>query len=393
MSEIKDVNKLVIKNSATIELERRKGFVNILLQGNPNLYRAWVERNNKIVIDISGESTEYNLDTETPDYIEIVKNQSDNKYYINFVGSITGDGNLVSDDITFSQEGDNTKLTIKSSKFVSTSKIQSGTPDYLYVNVNENGNVSIGVKQELLTKLELFNDIILPNAMKAIITYDSEDSTYNSIQFEMTKPNGTTEIVNTNVLYNYLTQNNGSVSVVFNQKVGTIVTTTYFDSIICAREAGGAKYIAIYFIDDSNDGGYILWKVSYNTLNNTLNIENEEINNLYVNLLVSYDEDDSSYNSIQFQLVTKEGSRTINKSNFYKYAIVNNVPVKVTLSERYLNIVNTEQIDSIVRYQEVGGIKYYTIFCISSVTNGFKIYGFTFNGSTDTIDFTSKSIV
>ena len=153
LSEIKDVNKLVIKNSATIELERRKGFVNILLQGNPNLYRAWVERNNKIVIDISGESTEYNLDTETPDYIEIVKNQSDNKYYINFVGSITGDGNLVSDDITFSQEGDNTRLTIKSSKFVSTSKIKSGTPDYLYVNVDEGGNVRVGLTQNVIDSL------------------------------------------------------------------------------------------------------------------------------------------------------------------------------------------------------------------------------------------------
>ena len=160
MSEIKDVNKLVIKNSATIELERRKGFVNILLQGNPNLYRAWVERNNKIVIDISGESTEYNLDTETPDYIEIVKNQSDNKYYINFVGSITGDGNLVSDDITFSQEGDNTRLTIKSSKFVSTSKIKSGTPDSLYVNVDESGNVRIGLTQDVLQTLYHLNEWI-----------------------------------------------------------------------------------------------------------------------------------------------------------------------------------------------------------------------------------------
>lgn len=176
MSEIKDKNKLVIKNSATIELERRKGFVNILLQGNPNLYRAWVERNNKIVIDISGESTEYNLDTETPDYIEIVKNQSDNKYYINFIGSITGDGNLVSDDITFSQEGDNTRLTIKSSKFVSTSKIQSGTPDYLYVNVDESGNVRVGLTQDTIQALlSISQSVRVIEANNSAVTATQDD--------------------------------------------------------------------------------------------------------------------------------------------------------------------------------------------------------------------------
>lgn len=153
MSEIKDINKLVIKNSATIELERRKGFVNILLQGNPNLYRAWVERNNKIVIDISGESTEYNLDTNTPDYIEILKNQEDNKYYINFIGSITGETNLVSDDMTFEQVGDNTKITIKKTKFLSTDNILSGSPDYVFVSVDEAGRVRIGLNQDIINAL------------------------------------------------------------------------------------------------------------------------------------------------------------------------------------------------------------------------------------------------
>lgn len=154
MAEIKDINKLVIKNSATIELERRKGFVNILLQGNPNLYRAWVERNNKIVIDISGESSEYSLNTNTPDYIEILKDQESGKYYINFVGPTGGTGQLISDDMTFEDVDGNTKITIKKSKFVSTDKISSGTNDYLYVNVDSSGNVVIGLNQDTINKIE-----------------------------------------------------------------------------------------------------------------------------------------------------------------------------------------------------------------------------------------------
>lgn len=170
MSEIKDINKLVIKNSATIELQRRKGFVNILLQGNPNLYRAWVEKNNKIVIDISGESTEYNLDTQTPDYIEITKNQDDNKYYINFVGFIATE-TLVSDDMTFTQEGDFTRITIKKSKFVSTDRISSGSSDFLYVTVDESGNVSIGLTQETIDRInniEVAEYVYLPITLNSL---------------------------------------------------------------------------------------------------------------------------------------------------------------------------------------------------------------------------------
>ena len=152
MSEIKDINKLVIKNSATIELERRKGFVNILLQGNPNLYRAWVERNNKIVIDISGESTEYNLETQTPDYIEILKNQENDKYYINFIGSIETE-QFISDDMTFEDTPNGVRISIKDSKYVATDMISSGTPDYVFVNVDESGRVSIGINQEVVNML------------------------------------------------------------------------------------------------------------------------------------------------------------------------------------------------------------------------------------------------
>ena len=163
MAEIKDINKLVIKNSATIELERRKGFVNILLQGNPNLYRAWVERNNKIVIDISGESSEYSLNTDTPDYIEILKDQESGKYYINFVGPTGGSGQLISDDMTFEEIDGNTKITIKKSKFVSTDNISSGTPDYLYVNVDPSGNVVIGLNQDTINKIENGASQVLEN--------------------------------------------------------------------------------------------------------------------------------------------------------------------------------------------------------------------------------------
>lgn len=74
---------IVINNSSVIKLDRHDNIVRLRLDGNPDLFRMWVDRNNQIVIQITGDESE-TINTQTPEKIAIVRDG--NNVYINYIG-------------------------------------------------------------------------------------------------------------------------------------------------------------------------------------------------------------------------------------------------------------------------------------------------------------------
>lgn len=123
-------NKLVIKNSSVINLERGNGLLKVRLDGNPDLYRMWLERHNNIVIELTGSNTLENLDTETPEFIEII-NDGD-MYYINYIGKALNSDSFITNtplDINIYQDGDYVAIDFIGDKGIT--DITTNTPDSL----------------------------------------------------------------------------------------------------------------------------------------------------------------------------------------------------------------------------------------------------------------------